>query len=808
MALEKMKFYLVKPQAATNYVTNPTPYLATTGYTASVGTIALTDDASRRGPGCIEVTPTTALSGVYFGTVAVVNTQNYAFSVDVKGETGKAMRIRVEDAGGTYTYETEFTATGNWQRVSVAFTAQETASDYRLYVLRDATTGTAVFYVDGFQFEDDKETTFFSGDTQGFDTGRLEFGWNGTPHASTSYRTVNTNAGGVLVDLDDYSKLSGIFGLGSGTYTQLLTDLISGGSYYQGNIRKSRIFSLLLHYTGSLAKIQADRKAVLDLVKPAGQEMVIRYQGFSGIEGDGDEATEPLDIVCVPQPSHGDPGQRPAQQEALLNFTIPSGVLDGAYKEGKELGTSEDIADANRIIQQDLITGQWAALDAGLGGSVRAMAIADSGDLYVGGNFTTASGVTVYYTARWNGSTWSALGGSFNNLNSSVRDIAIAANGDLYAGGWFTTATGGIANRIARWNGSSWSALGTGLDDQCESVTLAPDGTLYVGGYFANAGGVACGRIAKWDGSSWSSIGALSGGVGGPICRTLVTAPNGDLYAGGTFATAGGFTVSNIAKYDGSSWSALGTGVNSSVRALAIAPNGDLYAAGGFTEASGVTVNYIARWNGSTWSALGTGLSSGAYTLAVSPNNDVYVGGVFGSAGGISLSDKIAVYRSGAWEALSVNLPGTPIVYSVAVSENNKLFIGHDTAGTAVAEVRTQLTVNTQIDAYPLIKIIGPGAIQSITNHTTGKQIQFNGLTLNAGEIFMLDLNPTNIRAFSNWRSNLHRFVITGADLASFQLAPGANNISLLMPSGTTGDTKAYIEYTPRFDGIEGALHE
>ena len=50
----------------------------------------------------------------------------------------------------------------------------------------------------------------------------------------------------------------------------------------------------------------------------------------------------------------------------------------------------------------------------GVDGSVRVLATADNGcgpALYVGGDFTTAGGVTVNGLARWDGREWSAVGG-------------------------------------------------------------------------------------------------------------------------------------------------------------------------------------------------------------------------------------------------------------------------------------------------------------------------------------------------------------------------------------------------------------
>ena len=68
-------------------------------------------------------------------------------------------------------------------------------------------------------------------------------------------------------------------------------------------------------------------------------------------------------------------------------------------------------------------------------------------------------------------------------------------------------------------------------------------------------------------------------------------------------------TANNIAQWNGSSWSALGSGMNGwCVSALAVSGS-TLYAGGDFTTAGGNAANDIAQWNGSSWSALGSGIS-------------------------------------------------------------------------------------------------------------------------------------------------------------------------------------------------------
>ena len=79
------------------------------------------------------------------------------------------------------------------------------------------------------------------------------------------------------------------------------------------------------------------------------------------------------------------------------------------------------------------------------------------------------------------------------------------------------------------------------------------------------------------------------------------------LYAGGLFATAGGVPANSVAKWDGSSWSGLGSGIpGGTVQALAVFDDGGgsgpaLFAAGAFTNAGGGSANRIAKWDGASW---------------------------------------------------------------------------------------------------------------------------------------------------------------------------------------------------------------
>ncbi|MEQ1854810.1 MAG: choice-of-anchor D domain-containing protein, partial [Chthoniobacteraceae bacterium] len=158
--------------------------------------------------------------------------------------------------------------------------------------------------------------------------------------------------------------------------------------------------------------------------------------------------------------------------------------------------------------------------------------------------------------------------------------------------------------------------------------SLAVSGSnLYAGGSFTTAGGVSAANIAKWNGSAWSALGT---GMNSYILA--LTLSGSDLYAGGAFNTAGGTAASGVAKWNGSAWSALGLGANSTVYALAVS-GGDLFAGGLFTTAGGVPANRVAKWNGSTWSALGSGMDNSVSALAADASGRVFVGGSFALAG-------------------------------------------------------------------------------------------------------------------------------------------------------------------------------
>ena len=423
--LERMKFWIVVPKAAINQIINPTfasPEFIN-GWGVTNGTIAGSGDGARWGVYSMKVTPTSGtITSVYYNLGLELKAGlPYTFSCYIKGVAGQAMRVQICQSGAVME-EKLFTATGYWQRVEVTYTSTVTATNYRVYVVRDAVDSTEPFYVDGCQFEQDsKASTFFDGYSPGCH-------WTGAIRGSPSARSDNTGLGGELLCINDYASITKHIGFGMGQWNQIMTKMTNGGDLYQTHIRKSRTVALNLAYTGEgHGELQAKRKVILDALRPdklsnlpvteqfginmpstwrGHEQRIIRYQGF---DANGNEATEPVDIVCTFQPSHPDTPDTETSQQDTLIFTVPSGLFQGAYQEGKTLDLYADFP-AERIVKRDP-QGNWCkwtgsadqSLITGLNGTVYCMAEGLDGKIYVGGNFTDAGGVPgADYLARWN----------------------------------------------------------------------------------------------------------------------------------------------------------------------------------------------------------------------------------------------------------------------------------------------------------------------------------------------------------------------------------------------------------------------
>ncbi|GIG28407.1 hypothetical protein [Cellulomonas marina] len=292
----------------------------------------------------------------------------------------------------------------------------------------------------------------------------------------------------------------------------------------------------------------------------------------------------------------------------------------------------------------DTATGTWTAYGKGIHtedgykGVVESLALDPATRaLYVGGSFTRANGVTTMNLAKLAGTTFSSVGKVtfYGDKYATVQSVAFSG-GKLYIGGTFTEIDGVKRSNWAVRSGTTWSTPGGGLDDVV--VAMAPkDSGVVVLGDFVTAGTLRMNRAGIWTGTAWQTFGqgVSTTAYGNGDVHAIVPDGSG-AYVAGIFNQVGQKPARSIARWTGSSWDTMAGGVTTSIgdaEVHAMVKVGtDLYVAGEFSKAGGVAVRNIARWNGTSWSALGAGLDGEVYALHVL-NGKLYAGGEFVNSG-------------------------------------------------------------------------------------------------------------------------------------------------------------------------------
>lgn len=279
---------------------------------------------------------------------------------------------------------------------------------------------------------------------------------------------------------------------------------------------------------------------------------------------------------------------------------------------------------------------------------------------------------------------WSNLPGIPGVASGYIADLQLWNDGTstaMYATGNFT-GLGGAADtaRIAKWTGSGWTPLGTGLQNQFSNALASFNGQLYVGGYFDSAGGVTgTNKFARWDGAAWHSVNAQMDNFQNSVwaLKTYDDGTGEALYVAGNYISINGQTISHLSRFDGTNYTAVGSGpiAGAGIPLIILEletwndGTGDaLYIGGRFTSVAGVPANRIAKWNGTTWTSLGTGITgtstTGTSVNAIEPWDDgsgpsLFVAGQsVNNAGGVTVS-RVARWDGTAWHDVGGGLNGT-----------------------------------------------------------------------------------------------------------------------------------------------------
>jgi hypothetical protein len=198
-----------------------------------------------------------------------------------------------------------------------------------------------------------------------------------------------------------------------------------------------------------------------------------------------------------------------------------------------------------------------------------------------------------------------------------------------------------------------WQPMAWGFDSSVNTIAVAPNGDVYAGGYFENAGDMPASLIARWDGTRWHALDTGMTGASSPHVDAIAAGPDGTIYVGGNFSSAAGvYGTYYFAAWDGQAWSDPVDGaINSIPYDITVDSNGDIYVVGSFSTFDGKSAaRAVGRIDG-TWSALGAGLNNWADSCTLGQDGKLYADGAFTTAGGVSAS-YIASWDGSNWSAL------------------------------------------------------------------------------------------------------------------------------------------------------------
>ena len=310
---------------------------------------------------------------------------------------------------------------------------------------------------------------------------------------------------------------------------------------------------------------------------------------------------------------------------------------------------------------------------------INSIAADNSGKFYVAGSVPgTGAVVTDNYIMEWDGTNWSEVGNSsmpYYPIGGGYS-ITVDDSGNVYIAGAGKYSN---YNYVSKWNGTTWSVLGTGVNELISTVLpcIAVDdsGNVYASVYndvysnINNNYSLVYGNnysILKWNGTTWSLLGSGKNSLNANnFINSIATDRFGNVYAAGLFTNSNGQYY--IAKWDGTSWKQMGAGFNpgaysnSNPYTVTVITDDaqNVYAAGPFLKSG--NINYVARWDGTAWVEIGSGSNAlnangTIYSIAVDKRTGyIYAGGSFIDTWGY---EYVAKWDGTTWSGVGVNNTG------------------------------------------------------------------------------------------------------------------------------------------------------
>jgi hypothetical protein len=799
-------FSIIIPQGTTNLLTNPSCETGTTHYAAyqTGTTIAQSTNASQYGVYSLVCAPSSNVAAGmhYYVTgdgIAFTSGQDYTWTFSILAEAGIDLIASAYnfDAPGAVSPYVAFTANQTWQRIQVTWT-QGSIQPQGLLITKNSNASVVPFYVDGMQLEAlPYATSYCDGDEDGCT-------WTGKRHASTSQRSSQYSLGGRKVDLQQYGAYLVSQG-GTGMPPIRINSSPHAshhGSHWSRSLATDRHLTITFSLAGNdLTDLHARRQELIDLMSPdtfaspqpfrllydeGGRELSLDCVYESGLEmTDGKNEIETIGLRII---AH-DPFWYSLVDERSVLSSVATSVGDSGVMRQNTDGSFTRIGLAD--------------------GTVLAIAVNSSGDLYVGGHFVTMEGVSASKIAKWTKSTqtWSAIGSGFNG---AVWTIAIDVDDTVYVGGEFTQTGGTPCRHLAKiTTAGTISEYGNANNTVYALDIDRTQGYLLVGGAFTTIDGNDVKRIGLKYILDSSTFQEVDYGVNDVVYA--VAADGNRYYYGGAFTASADGTITGLPKcaytITGSSH-VVTTGLPGlyafgNITSIFIGNDGLLYITGqGVRPLTSPSGDYVVTWNGAAIEPLGTGFSgtSGILCMTQRPTGQIVMGGA--SRILLNSQELLGFTTVKEYAGLWHEVPITADCYALACDLQNTLYIGLAYpqfpwsgrgpmfSGTTLSAATTTVVNSGGTDAYLVIRIINTSTdptyvahVARIENKTNNTTLYFDRLSLRYGETVIMDLRSDKKTVTSYYRQTLLSTILPDSDLSTFRLSPGTNLISVFTDS-------------------------
>lgn len=384
--------------------------------------------------------------------------------------------------------------------------------------------------------------------------------------------------------------------------------------------------------------------------------------------------------------------------------------------------------------------------------------------LYGTGFFTAICGSSTSYISKWDGTTWLPttipLPSAGHTLKEINNQFFIGTYVDAVDSNWVYEYDGVNLNK---WGEGVYLTTATGFSELPNIYDIIEfNNQVYACGEFDKVGDQSISGIMRWNGTAWEDVGGgLSGNIqGGPpiMYPHQMVVHNNELCVVGNFRYAGGVEVNGVAKWNGSTWSALGSGFNSTVYGVGVY-NGELFVGGDFTQSGSQTLKRIAKWNGTDWVSPGFGFEpiSTEYTFVhtfFEDNGELYIAGgirqIELDVGGIVNCGGIIRYSSTSIETFYGGIANTEIEAIGKTSDGDILIGGATFFGTGhVAILNDTLVGIDEIEASislspnPMTDVLKIESDQEITSlkllDIKGRQLKISYLDKHTLDVSKLE---------------------------------------------------------------------